>query len=182
VRNVGGGHLNARIAAAPEWIDAQLTGDTLTLRPEPKAPESLLGDVVIHSNGGSATIRVTANRAADQAQPRPIGLWMLRSKRTNPRPRAQYVLLCLASLAIGIGFTVWASIYAAHHWGGNPFLIWTAVLGYVVALIMFGRAAFRGRRRRWFWRFPPPWLEAELSGATATSEQRGTHPQDERAT
>jgi hypothetical protein len=58
VRNVGGGDLNARIASAPAWIDAQLTGDTLILKAEPKAPGNLLGDVVIDSNGGSATIRV----------------------------------------------------------------------------------------------------------------------------
>ena len=55
-----GGNLNVRITSAPEWIQAQHTGDTLTLRPDPKAPGSLIGDVQIDSNGGSARIRVTA--------------------------------------------------------------------------------------------------------------------------
>jgi len=55
-----GGKLNVRITSAPEWIQAQHTGDTLTLRPDPKAPGSLIGDVQIDSNGGSARIRVTA--------------------------------------------------------------------------------------------------------------------------
>ena len=49
-----------RITSAPKWIQAQHTGDTLTLRPDPKAPGSLIGDVQIDSNGGSARIRVTA--------------------------------------------------------------------------------------------------------------------------
>ncbi len=55
-----GGNLNVRITSAPGWIQAQHTGDTLTLRPDPKAPGSLTGDVQIDSNGGSARIRVTA--------------------------------------------------------------------------------------------------------------------------
>jgi uncharacterized RDD family membrane protein YckC len=60
VRNVGGGDLNARIASAPLWVQAELRGGILTLKPDPKAPGSLLGDVLVDSDGGSATIRVTA--------------------------------------------------------------------------------------------------------------------------
>jgi uncharacterized RDD family membrane protein YckC len=60
VRNVGSGNLNARVASAPAWIQAELSGGTLTLKPDPKAPGSLLGDVVVDSDGGSATIRLTA--------------------------------------------------------------------------------------------------------------------------
>ena len=60
VRNVGSGNLNARVASAPAWIQAELTGGTLALKPDPEAPGSLLGDVVVDSDGGSATIRLTA--------------------------------------------------------------------------------------------------------------------------
>ncbi len=60
VRNAGNGNLNARVASAPAWIQAALTGGTLALKPDPKAPGSLLGDVVVESDGGSATIRLTA--------------------------------------------------------------------------------------------------------------------------
>jgi Caspase domain/RDD family len=60
VRNAGGGDLNARIASAPAWIQAEHTGDTLILKAQPKAPGSLIGDILIDSDGGSATIRVTA--------------------------------------------------------------------------------------------------------------------------
>ena len=60
VRVLHGGNLNVRITSAPEWIQAQHSGDTLTLRPDPKAPGSLVGHVQIDSYGGSARIRVTA--------------------------------------------------------------------------------------------------------------------------
>jgi len=60
VRNTGGGDLNPRIASAPAWIQAELVGGTLTLKPDPKTSGSLLGDVVVDSEGGSAKIRVTA--------------------------------------------------------------------------------------------------------------------------
>jgi Caspase domain/RDD family len=54
-----GGNLNVRVTSAPAWIETQLTGGTLMLKAEPKVPGSLLGDVLIDSDGGSATIRVT---------------------------------------------------------------------------------------------------------------------------
>jgi hypothetical protein len=163
VRNVGGGDLNARVASTPAWVEAQLTGGTLTLKAAPKKLGSLLGDVVIDTDGGSAAIRVTVNHAADQAQPRAGGLSVLRSKRTHPRPRVQYYLLCLAGLAIGIGFWAWELVVASNHHGkGNGWLGFVAFCGFVVAFIMFGRAAFRGRIRRRFWLFPPPWLDSEL--------------------
>ena len=60
VRNVGDGDLNARVASAPAWIQAQLTGGNLTLRALPRAPGRLTGHVLIDSDGGSATILVTA--------------------------------------------------------------------------------------------------------------------------
>jgi Caspase domain len=144
VRNAGGGDLNARIASVPAWIEAQLTGDTLILQAEPKAPGSLLGDVVIGSDGGSAAIRVTADCVADQAQPPARGLSVLRSKRTYSRiyrsaarvPRAaaaimailgrwlrrpgvRYGMFCVVGLAIGIGFTIWAVIDNRQVYYGN---------------------------------------------------------------
>jgi uncharacterized RDD family membrane protein YckC len=60
VRNAASGDLNARIASAPAWIGAQLTGGTLILKAQPEAPGSLIGDVLIDSDGGSAKIRITA--------------------------------------------------------------------------------------------------------------------------
>jgi hypothetical protein len=60
VLNAGGGDLNARIASAPAWIQAEHTRGTLILKAQPKAAGNLTGDVLIDSNGGSATIHVTA--------------------------------------------------------------------------------------------------------------------------
>jgi len=177
MRNLGGGDLHARIASAPAWIEAQLTGETLILKAEPKAPGSLLGDVVIDSDGGSAAIRITANHVADQAQPRARAFSVLRSKGTySPiyrpaarvrraaavivailgrwlrRPRAQYYgLLCLIGLAIGIGFTNEAMIYQRefyHSSAEEVVLISIAVFGYVVALIMLIRFGLARRARR----------------------------------
>jgi uncharacterized RDD family membrane protein YckC len=69
VRNVGGGNLNARIASVPAWIKAQLTGGTLTLKAEPKAPGMLFGDVLIDSDAGPARIHVTATVDSPGASP-----------------------------------------------------------------------------------------------------------------
>src|SRR6266446_901197 len=44
-------NLNARIASAPEWIQAQYSRNAFTLKPDPKAPGSLAGDVLIDSDG-----------------------------------------------------------------------------------------------------------------------------------
>ncbi len=177
VRNVGSGDLNARIASAPAWIEAQLTGDILILQAEPTAPGSLLGDVVIDSDGGSAAIRVTANGVAEQAQPPARGLSVLRPKRTYSRiyrsaarvqraaaatmailgrwlrrPRAQYYgLFCLVGLAIGIGFTIWAYVYHRGYYSSKPkdvVLISIAAFGYVVALIMLIMFGVARRARR----------------------------------
>src|SRR5215472_8370378 len=56
VRVVRGGNLNVRLTSAPEWVQVQRVGDTFTLRPDPKAPGRLIGDVLIDSNAGSARI------------------------------------------------------------------------------------------------------------------------------
>lgn len=55
-----GGNLNARVTSAPEWVRAQYARNEFTLRPDPKAPGSLAGDVLIDSDGGPARIHVTA--------------------------------------------------------------------------------------------------------------------------
>lgn len=57
---IRGSNLNMRIVSTPEWIQAELIGGTLILKAEPRAPGSLIGDVVIHSDGGPATIRIAA--------------------------------------------------------------------------------------------------------------------------
>jgi uncharacterized RDD family membrane protein YckC len=55
----GGDHL--RIISAPEWVQVQHTDNALTLRSDAKALGDLTGDVLIHSDGGAAGIRVTAS-------------------------------------------------------------------------------------------------------------------------
>jgi uncharacterized RDD family membrane protein YckC len=55
-----GGDVNARIISVPQWIQAQYTGTAFTLKADPKAPGSLVGDVVIDSDGGPALIHVSA--------------------------------------------------------------------------------------------------------------------------
>jgi hypothetical protein len=111
------------------------------------------------------------------ARPWVIQFWvlafsMLRSKRMTPRPRVQYYLICLASLGLALvftvgsvaGFTVGSAYTHEGSWASQMFG-WFAALCYIWAFVMFGRAAFRGRARRWFWRLPPPWLDTESSGA-----------------
>jgi uncharacterized RDD family membrane protein YckC len=67
-----GGNLNARVTSAPEWVRAQYARNAFTLRPDPKAPGSLAGDVLIDSDGGPARIHVTAlvDRPATSPPPR----------------------------------------------------------------------------------------------------------------
>ena len=68
----GGGDLNVRIVSTPAWIRADLIGGILillTLKAEPGVPGSLIGDVLIDSDGGPATIRVTATIDSPVAPP-----------------------------------------------------------------------------------------------------------------
>ena len=44
----------------PEWIQAQYNLDRIHVKADPKAPGSLVGDVVIDSDGGPALIHVSA--------------------------------------------------------------------------------------------------------------------------
>jgi uncharacterized RDD family membrane protein YckC len=73
VHNAGGGSLNAQIAAAPTWVQAEHAGDELVLTVNPDRIGTLTGEVVIESQGGSASVRVTAQvdppmvRAAEPA-------------------------------------------------------------------------------------------------------------------
>jgi uncharacterized RDD family membrane protein YckC len=117
LRNVGGGYLNARVASAPAWIQAELTPGTLTLKPDPKAPGSLVGDVLVASDGGSAVIRVTAAVDPPSApQPRDyyqgdkLATWW---RRVGAR--------LLDDLALIPGFILWSVGGApATHWPGGP--------------------------------------------------------------
>jgi hypothetical protein len=61
VRNTGGGSLNARVARVPEWIHAQLTADRLVLTADPAVVGVLTGEVLVETDGGPATVRVTAH-------------------------------------------------------------------------------------------------------------------------
>ena len=60
VRNTGGGSLNARIAEVPAWARAEQAGPNIVLVIDPAVVGSLTGDVVVHSDGGPATIRISA--------------------------------------------------------------------------------------------------------------------------
>jgi uncharacterized RDD family membrane protein YckC len=60
VHNTGGGSLNAQIAVAPIWVQAQHAGDELILVANTERIGTLTGEVVIESQGGSASVRVTA--------------------------------------------------------------------------------------------------------------------------
>jgi lectin family protein/caspase domain-containing protein len=61
VRNTGGGRLNARVAGAPEWVHAELTADRLVLTVDPAVIGVLTGEVLVETDGGPATVRVTAH-------------------------------------------------------------------------------------------------------------------------
>jgi uncharacterized RDD family membrane protein YckC len=60
VHNTGGGSLNAQIAVAPIWVQVQHAGDELILVANTERIGTLTGEVVIESQGGSASVRVTA--------------------------------------------------------------------------------------------------------------------------
>jgi hypothetical protein len=99
------------------------------------------------------------------------GLSALGSNRTTPRPRIQYFLLFFVALSLGIGGT----IGALHTSQGlaNGLFQWFEWVGYIGAIIMFGRAAFRGRVRHRFWLHPPPWLDAEPPSDRSIHQQGG---------
>jgi len=78
------GNLNVRIVSAPEWIQAQYVRNAFTLEPDPKAPGSLAGDVLINSDGGPARIHVTALAALPATPPRP------RTSRTPSQNHGYY--------------------------------------------------------------------------------------------
>lgn len=96
--------------------------------------------------------------------PRPHWLRFLLffSARSRPRPTWQYLLFCL-------GFLVTAVVGAAV--GGTAdtdHIGWLStamepVVGFGLAgvIVAFGRGVFRGRLRRAFWRYPPPWTYPE---------------------
>jgi uncharacterized RDD family membrane protein YckC len=58
--NAGGGTLNARASARPTWLELRQVGDELVIGVDTTAAGEHDGVVTIESDGGSATIRVTA--------------------------------------------------------------------------------------------------------------------------
>jgi hypothetical protein len=62
----GGGNLNARVAGTPDWVHAELTADRLIVTADPAVVGVLTGEVLVETDGGPATVRVTAH-----VQPRP---------------------------------------------------------------------------------------------------------------
>lgn len=119
-----GSDLNVRIASAPSWIHAEHNQGTLTLTPDLKneAPGSLTGNVLLDSDAGSATIRVTA--MVD-----PPGI---RDPHDGDRFDAWYLrigalVIDILALAPGIILWTWGTQW---HWSGGPtigILITTAV-------------------------------------------------------
>jgi len=85
--------------------------------------------------------------------------------RPVPRPRSHYAVLSAAYLGCAAGvYVVGAAAMAANGWAGNV----TAVLlawSVAAAIAMFGRAIFRGRARRLFWWYRPPWLSSSSDPA-----------------
>jgi hypothetical protein len=69
VRNTGDGSLNARVAGTPEWVHAELIADRLVLTADPAVVGALTGEVLVDTDGGPATIQVTAHV---HPRPRPV--------------------------------------------------------------------------------------------------------------
>ncbi len=98
------------------------------------------------------------------------------SKRTRPRPRQQYFLFCLAYLVLAIVSASIGGAADAHHvgWLSNA-MVWPVGLCFAGMVVMFGRGAFRGRVRRAFWRFPPPWLDHDFPAASSATAHDNAH-------
>jgi hypothetical protein len=139
VRNAGGGYLNARITSAPAWILAEHTGDTLILKAQAKVPGILIGDVLIDSNGGSATIRVTAT-IDSPGFPDPPGYYQ-GEKLATWWQRVGAALIDFAALIPGI--TLW-SVGANVNWPGGP------LIGFLItaATWLCNRCYLQGRTGR----------------------------------
>jgi uncharacterized RDD family membrane protein YckC len=69
--NAGGGTLNARASARPTWLELRQVGDELVIGVDTTAAGEHDGVVTIESDGGSATIRVTATVDPPPAPPPP---------------------------------------------------------------------------------------------------------------
>jgi hypothetical protein len=84
------------------------------------------------------------------------------SRAREPR-RWHYVVLSAGYLGCaGCIYGAGADALAAGGWMGNVtavLLVWSLT----AAVAMLGRAMFRGRSRRLFWWYRPPWLDSRLS-------------------
>ncbi|WP_020666070.1 hypothetical protein [Amycolatopsis nigrescens] len=60
LRNTGGGILNATVHSNRNWLRAEVDGDAVTITVTPPRPGDVAAQVEIHSDGGSATIKVLA--------------------------------------------------------------------------------------------------------------------------
>jgi uncharacterized RDD family membrane protein YckC len=73
--------LDARIAAAPTWVQAEHAGDELILAVNPDRIGTLAGEVVVESQARSVSVRVTA-----QVDPP-----MMRAAESAPADRGQHI-------------------------------------------------------------------------------------------
>jgi len=93
---------------------------------------------------------------------------VLAARRKTPRPRWQYFLFCLSWIAVSVAGGVTATWASSHHrhWVTTAMIVIVGIGG-AGALVTFGRGAFRGRLRRAFWRYPPPWLNEDTPAVIA---------------
>lgn len=149
----------ARLKAAPGRTDQERAPEEPQLT---TATSAAPANQATSQNSNPQATRASATRQTVQSGVK--GFSMLRSKRTIPRPRLQYFLLCVVGFvlgSVGAGFSAAKTIHSNS--GLHVLFIVLAIFGYAGAVVMFGRAFFTGRVHRWFWLLPPPWLNAQSS-------------------
>jgi hypothetical protein len=137
LRNTGDGSLNARVAGTPEWVHAELIADQLVLTADPAVVGALTGEVLVDTDGGPATIQVTAHV---HPRPRPVvdpsrGKWPA-TRRWWQRPLAWSVLVIVAALV--------ATAVLVSRDGGSQ----SPSSSKLIELKLVGDAAMQGQRVR----------------------------------